>query len=159
MDFKNLIHLKKVLSNLGVLVSLWLNSFVSVFSLLILFFLLVSITYSKDYVIRLKSLDVSKVSEEKFQIKGELVNNTDKELKRISIKFKIYDPEGKIIEEDQILPLVNPIPPLGSSPFLVPIRYSRYMEMEKATMHVITLVGEELSIDPGGYSLEFKVPK
>jgi hypothetical protein len=126
---------------------------------LIPFFLLAPIATGEVYVLRLKSLDVSKISEEKFQIKGDIVNNSDKELKRISIKFKIYDPEGKIVEEDQILPFVNPIPPKGSSPFLIPIRYSRYMEMAKVTMSVLTFVGEELSIDPDGYSVEFKVPK
>ncbi|HWP90613.1 MAG TPA: FxLYD domain-containing protein [Thermodesulfobacteriota bacterium] len=129
------------------------------FYLLILSFLLIIPASGEDYVIRLKSLDVSKVSEEHFQIKGEIVNNTDTELKRVSIKFKIYDPSGEVIEEDQILPFVNPIPPRGSSPFLIPIRYSRNMEMDKITMHFINLVGNELSVDPNGYSLEIKVPK
>jgi hypothetical protein len=128
-------------------------------SFLVLFFLLVSIASGENYVIRLKSLDVLKVSEERFQIKGEIVNNTDMELKRISIKFKVYDPSGKVVEEDQILPFVNPIPPRGSSPFLIPIRYSRNMEMEKVTIHFINLVGKELSVDANGYSLEIKVPK
>ena len=128
-------------------------------SFLVLFFLLVSIASGENYVIRLKSLDVLKVSEERFQIKGEIVNNTDTELKRISIKFKVYDPSGKVVEEDQILPFVNPIPPRGSSPFLIPIRYSRNMEMEKVTIHFINLVGKELNVDAGGHPLEIKVPR
>ena len=127
--------------------------------LLILFFLLTFPASGKDYAIRLKSLDVSKVSEEHFQIKGEITNNTDTELKRISIKFRVYDPSGRIVEEDQILPFVNPLPPHAGSPFLMPIRYSRNMEMEKVTIHFINLVGNELSVDPNGYSLEIKVPK
>jgi hypothetical protein len=126
---------------------------------LILFILLAFPTSGQDDIIRLKSLDVSKVSEEHFQIKGEIVNNTDTELKRISIKFRVYDPSGKVIEENQILPFVNPIPPRGSSPFLIPIRYSRNMEMEKVTIHFINLVGKELSVDPGGHQLEFRVPR
>jgi hypothetical protein len=129
------------------------------FHLLILFFFLIFQASGEDYVIRLKGLDVSKVSEEHFQIRGEIVNNTDTELKRISIKFKVYDPSGEIVEEDQILPFVNPIPPGGSSPFLIPIRYSRNMKMEKITMHFINLVGNELRVDPNGYSLEIKIPK
>jgi len=126
---------------------------------LILFILLAFPTSGQDDIIRLKSLDVSKVSEEHFQIKGEIVNNTDTELKRISIKFRVYDPSGKVIEENQILPFVNPIPPRGSSPFLIPIRYSRNMEMEKVTIHFINLVGKELSVDPGGHQLEFRVTR
>jgi hypothetical protein len=126
---------------------------------LILFILLAFPTSGQDDIIRLKSLDVSKVSEEHFQIKGEIVNNTDTELKRISIKFRVYGPSGKVIEENQILPFVNPIPPRGSSPFLIPIRYSRNMEMEKVTIHFINLVGKELSVDPGGHQLEFRVPR
>lgn len=126
---------------------------------LILFILLAFPTSGQDDIIRLKSLDVSKVSEEHFQIKGEIVNNTDTELKRISIKFRVYDPSGKVIEENQILPFVNPIPPRGSSPFLIPIRYSRNMEMEKVTMHFINLVGKELNVDTGGKPLEYKVPR
>jgi hypothetical protein len=131
----------------------------NVSSFLVLFFLLVSIASGENYVVRIKSLDVLKVSEERFQIKGEIVNNTDMELKRIAIKFKVYDPSGKVIEEDQILPFVNPIPPRGSSPFLIPIRYSRNMEMEKVTIHFINLVGKELSVDAGGHPLEIKVPR
>ncbi len=128
-------------------------------SFLILFFLLASIASGENYVIRLKSLVVLKVSEEHFQIKGEIVNITDTELKRISIKFKVYDPSGKVVEEDQILPFVNPIPPRGSSPFLIPIRYSPNMEMEKVTIHFINLVGKELNVDAGGHPLEIKVPR
>lgn len=131
----------------------------NVFSFLVLFFLLASIASGKDYVIRLKSLDVLKVSEERFQIKGELVNNTDTELKRIAIKFRVYDPTGKVVEEDQILPFVNPIPPRGSSPFVMPIRYSQNMEMERVTIRFINLVGKELSVDSGGHPLEFKIPR
>jgi hypothetical protein len=131
----------------------------NVSSFLVLFFLLVSIASGENYVVRIKSLDVLKVSEERFQIKGEIVNNTDMELKRIAIKFKVYDPSGKVIEEDQILPFVNPIPPRGSSPFLIPIRYSRNMEMEKVTIHFINLVGKELSVDSDRHPLEIKVPR
>jgi hypothetical protein len=126
-------------------------------SFLIVFFLLASIASGENYVIRLKSLVVLKVSEERFQIKGEIVNNTDKELKRIAIKFKAYNPIGKVVEEDQILPFVNPIPPHGSSPFLMPIKYSP--GMEKLSIHFINLVGKELSVDANGHSLEIKVPR
>jgi hypothetical protein len=126
---------------------------------LILFLLLAFTASGEDYVVRLKSLEVSKVSEERFQITGEIANNTDKELKRIAIKFKVYDSTGKVVEEDQILPFVNPIPPRGSSSFLIPIRYSRGMGMEKVTIHCINLVGKELSVDSGGHPLEFKVPR
>jgi len=128
-------------------------------SFLILFFLLASIASGENYVIRLKRLDVLKVSEERFQIKGEIVNNTDKELKRIAIKFKVYNPIGKVVEEDQILPFVNPIPARGSSSFLMPIRYSQNMEMDTVTIHFINLVGKELSVDAGGHPLEIKVPR
>jgi len=129
----------------------------NVLSFLILFFLLASVASGEDYVIQLKSLAVLKVSEERFQIRGEIVNHTDTELKRIAIKFKVYDPTGKVIEENQVLPFVNPIPPHGSSPFLTPIKYSP--GMEKVTIHFITLVGKELSVDPRGYPLEIRVPK
>ena len=131
----------------------------NVLSFLILFFLLTSRASGEDYVIQLKSLVVSKVSDEHFQIKGEIVNNTDTELKRIAIKFKVYDQSGKVVEEDQILPFVNPIPPRGRSSFLMPIKYSRNMEMEKITMHFINLVGKELNVDTGGKPLEYKVPR
>ena len=157
MDFKVLIQLKELFSNLGVFVSLWLNSYVNVLSFFILFFLSASIASGEDYVIRLRSLDVSKVSPEQFQIKGEIVNNTDKELKRFSIKCIIYNPSGEVVEEDQILPFVIPIPPRGSSPFLSPIRYKP--DMEKLTLQVINLVGKELSVDTGGKTLEYKVPR
>ena len=126
---------------------------------LILFLFLAFAASGEDYVVRVNSLEVSKVSEERFQIKGEITNNTDKELKRIAIKFKVFDSTGKVVEEDQILPFVNPIPPRGSSSFLMPIRYSRNMEMEKVTIHFINLVGKELSVDSGRHPLEFKVPR
>ncbi len=126
-------------------------------SFLILFLLSFSIASGEDYIVQLKNLDVSKVSEERFQIKGDIVNNTDTGLKRISIKFKIYNPSGKVIEEDQILPFVIPIPPRGSSPFLLPIRYKP--DMERFTLQVINLVGKELSVDTGGRPLEFRVPR
>ena len=125
----------------------------------IVFILLASIAAGQDYVLRLKSLDVSKVSEEKFLIKGEFENITDSEIKRISIKFSTYDPSGEIIQEDQVIPSVNPIPPRGTSPFLLPIKYSRNMEMEKVKMTFISFVGKEMSVDPNGFSLEFDVPK
>ena len=157
MDFKVLMQLKELFSNLGVFVSLWLNSYVNVLSFLILFFLSASIASGEDYVIRLKSLDVSKVSPDQFQIRGEIINNTDKELKRFSIKCIIYNPSGEVVEEDQILPFVIPIPPRGSSPFLLPIRYKS--DMEKLTLQVINLVGKELSVDTGGKTLEYKVPR
>ena len=157
MDFKVLMQLKELFSNLGVFVSLWLNSYVNVLSFLILFFLSASIASGVDYVIRLKSLDVSKVSDEQFQIKGEIVNNTDMELKRFSIKCIIYNPSGEVVEEDQILPFVIPIPPRGSSPFLLPITYKP--DMEKFTLQVINLVGKELSVDIGGKPIEYKVPR
>lgn len=121
--------------------------------------ILASTAYGEDYVIRLKSLDVAKVSEEKFLIKGEFENITDSEIKRISIKFSVYDPSGEIIEEDQVIPSVNPIPPHGSSPFLLPIKYSRNMVMDKVKVQFVSFVGKEMSVDPNGYSLEFNVPK
>ncbi len=121
--------------------------------------ILASTASGDDYVIRLKSLDVEKVSEEKFLIKGEFENITDSEIKRISIKFSVYDPSGEIIEEDQVIPSVNPIPPHGISPFLLPIKYSRNMEMDKVKVQFISFVGREMSVDPNGYSLEFRVPK
>ena len=125
----------------------------------ILFILLTSIAFGQQDVLRLKSLEVSKVSEEKFQIKGEFENITDSEIKRISIKFSVYDPSGEIIEEDQVIPSINPIPPHGISPFLLPIKYSRNMEMDKVKVQFISFVGKEMGVDPKGYSLEFKVPK
>ena len=125
----------------------------------VLFILLASTAFGQDYVLRLKSLHVSKVSEEKFQIKGEFENVTDSEIKRISIKFSVYDPSGEIIEENQVIPSVNPIPPHGVSPFLLPIKYSRNMEMDKVKVQFISFVGKEMSVDPNGYSLEFDVPK
>ncbi len=131
----------------------------NVLSFPVLFFLLASIASGENYIIRIKSLNVLKISEERFQIKGEIVNNTDKELKRIAINFKVYNPIGKVVEEDQILPFVNPIPPHGSSPFLMPIKYSRNMEMDTVTIHFINLVGKELSVDANGYSLEIRVPR
>ncbi|MGH7901676.1 MAG: FxLYD domain-containing protein [Thermodesulfobacteriota bacterium] len=121
--------------------------------------ILASTAYGEDDVIRLKSLDVAKVSEEKFLIKGEFENITDSEIKRISIKFSVYDPSGEIIEEDQVIPSVNPIPPHGSSPFLLPIKYSRNMLMDKVKVQFISFVGKEMSVDPNGYSLEFRIPK
>ena len=157
MDFKVLMQLKELFSNPGVFVSLWLNSYVKVLSLLTLFFLLVTVAAGEDYITQLKNLVVSKVSPEQFQIKGEIVNNTDKELKRFSIKCIIYSPSGEVVEEDQILPFVIPIPPRGSSPFLLPIRYKP--DMEKFTLQVINLVGKELSVDTGGKPLEYKVPR
>jgi len=126
---------------------------------LILFLFLAFAASGEDHVVRLNSLEVSKVSEERFQIKGEITNNTDKELKRIAIKFKVYDSMGKVVEEDQILPFVNPILPRGSSSFLIPIRYSRNIGMEKVTIHFINLVGKELSVDSTGHPLEVKVPR
>ena len=129
----------------------------NVFPFLILFFLLTSIAAGEDYITQLKNLVVSKVSDEQFQIKGEIINNTDKELKRFSIKCIIYSPSGEVVEEDQILPFVIPIPPRGSSPFLLPIRYKP--DMEKFTLQVINLVGKELSVDTGGKPLEYKVPR
>ncbi len=129
----------------------------NVFPFLILFFLLTSIAAGEDYITQLKNLVVSKVSDEQFQIKGEIINNTDKELKRFSIKCIIYSPSGEVVEEDQILPFVIPIPPRGSSPFLLPIRYKP--NMEKFTLQVINLVGKELSVDTGGKPLEYKVPR
>ena len=125
----------------------------------ILLNILASTASGADYLIRLKSLDVSKISEEKFLIKGEFENITDSEIKRISIKFSVYDPSGEIIEEDQVIPSVNPIPPHGSSPFLLPIKYSRNMVMDKVKVQFVSFVGKEMSVDPNGYSLEFKVPK
>ena len=129
----------------------------NVFPFLILFFLLTSIAVGEDYIAQLKNVVVLKVSDEQFQIKGEIVNNTDKELKRFSIKCIIYNPSGEVVEEDQILPFVIPIPPRGSSPFLLPIRYKP--NMEKFTLQVINLVGKELSAHTGGKPLEYKVPK
>ena len=125
----------------------------------ILLNILASTASGEDYLIRLKSLDVSKISEEKFLIKGEFENITDSEIKRISIKFSVYDPSGEIIEEDQVIPSVNPIPPHGSSPFLLPIKYSRNMVMDKVKVQFVSFVGKEMSVDPNGYSLEFNVPK
>lgn len=129
----------------------------NVFPFLILFFLLTSIAAGEDYIAQLKNVVVLKVSDEQFQIKGEIVNNTDKELKRFSIKCIIYNPSGEVVEEDQILPFVIPIPPRGSSPFLLPIRYKP--NMEKFTLQVINLVGKELSVHTGGKPLEFSVPR
>jgi len=115
--------------------------------------------YGEDYSIRLKSLSVKKVSDEIFLIKGEIENNTENELKRITINFRVYDPSGKVVEENQILPTIRKIRPGGVSTFLLPIRYSYHYEMEKLTMHVVNFGGDELSIDPGVYSLEIKAPK
>ncbi|HZX13659.1 MAG TPA: hypothetical protein VFF49_04590 [Thermodesulfobacteriota bacterium] len=129
----------------------------NVFPFLILFFLLTSIAAGEDYIAQLKNLVVSKVSDEQFQIKGEIVNNTDMELKRFSIKCIIFNPSGEVVEENQILPFVIPIPPRGSSPFLLPIRYKP--DMEKFSLQVINLVGKELSVDTGGKPLEFSVPR
>ena len=125
--------------------------------ILILITISTSIASGEDYIAQLKNLVVSKVSDEQFQIKGEIVNNTDKELKRFSIKCIVYSPSGEVVEEDQILPFVIPIPPRGSSPFLLPIRYKP--DMEKLTLQVINLVGKELSVDTGGKPLEYKVPR
>jgi hypothetical protein len=116
-----------------------------------------SIASGQDYIVQLKSLVVSKISDEKFQIKGEIVNNTDKELKRFSIKCIIYNPSGEVVEEDQILPFAMPIPPHGSSPFLLPIRYKP--DMDKLTIKVISFVGKEIKVDAGGKPLEYKVPR
>jgi hypothetical protein len=124
---------------------------------IILFFLLFSLASGEDYVVQLKNLVVSKVSDEQFQIKGEIVNNTDKELKRFSIKCIIYNPSGEVVEEDQILPFVIPIPPSGTSPFTLPIRYKP--DMDKFTIKVISFVGKELKVDSGGTPLEYKVPR
>ncbi|MGI0029619.1 MAG: hypothetical protein ACREAQ_07910 [Nitrososphaera sp.] len=129
----------------------------NVFPFLTLFFLFASVAAGEDYIAQLKNLVVSKVSDEQFQIKGEIVNNTDKELKRFSIKCIIYNPSGEVVEEDQILPFIIPIPPRGSSTFLLPIRYKP--DMEKFTLQVINLVGRELSVDTGGKPLEYKVPR
>lgn len=123
----------------------------------ILFFLLFSIALGEDYIVQMKNLVVSKVSDEQFQIKGEIVNNTDKELKRFSIKCIIYNPSGDVVEEDQILPFAVPIPPHGSSPFILPIRYKP--DMDKFTIKVISFVGKELKVDTGGKPLEYKVPR
>ena len=129
----------------------------NVFSFLILFFLLASIAAGGDYIAQLKNLVVLKVSDEQFQIKGEIVNNTDKELKRFSIKCIIYNPSGEVVEEAQILPFVIPIPPRGSSPFLLPITYKP--DKGRFTLQVINFVGKELSVDTGGKPLAFSVPR
>jgi hypothetical protein len=126
-------------------------------TILILIIFSTSTTSGQDYVVQLKNLVVSKVSDEQFQIKGEIVNNTDKELKRFSIKCIIYNPSGEVVEEDQILPFVIPIPPSGTSPFTLPIRYKP--DMDKFTIKVISFVGKELKVDSGGTPLEYKVPR
>ena len=109
-----------------------------------------------DAQIRIKSMYVSEVHEDGFTIKGEIVNETDEELKRAVIKFKALDSNGKVVAEFQILPFVKPIPAGGESPFVIPIEYFR--GMERVTFHVIKFGGEELTVDPGYYSLEVRVP-
>jgi hypothetical protein len=111
----------------------------------------------EDYVVTLKNLVVAKVSDEQFQIKGQIVNNTDTELKRFSIKCITYNPTGEVIEEDQILPFSIPIPPHGSSPFLLPIRYKP--NMDKFKIQIISFVGKELKVGTDGKTLEYKVPR
>ncbi len=124
--------------------------------ILVLFFPSAQIASGKDAQIKIKSLYISKVHEDGFTIKGEIINETHEELKRAVIKFKAFDSNDKVVAEFQILPFVKPIPAGGESPFVIPIEHFR--GMERVTFHVIKFGGEELTVDPGYYSLEVKVP-
>lgn len=125
-------------------------------SIFVLFLLSAQIGSGENAQIRIKSLYISDVREDGFTIKGEIINKTSEELKRAVIKFKAFDSNGKVVAEFQILPLVKPIPAGGESPFVIPIAY--FMGMDKVTFHVIKFGGEELTVDPGYYSLEVRVP-
>lgn len=125
-------------------------------SIFVLFLLSVQMASGESAQIRIKCLYISDVHEDGFTIKGEIINETNEELKRGVIKFKAFDSKGKAVAEFQILPFVKPIPAGGESHFVIPIEYFR--GMEKLTFHVIKFGGEELTVDPGYYSLEVKVP-